>query len=262
MKVSITDSNMLTKISPDNFAGYLSATGWKNEYQDEMLAIWINGDSEIVLPRHVSSDYAIRVHEAINTLQLFENRSQLDIVTDIESATKDIIRVRLDREICSDGTILINQGIDAVRNTYNLAIAAARAADSNDAKAVYYGNTSSRVQSYIDGLRLGQTERGSYVITIYNDISEYGHDVSNNQDLLYHIPFERQVTLKMIKAVECVQQAAANASRTGDFNQFYDSVKSGVSANLCEAISGLAGDQPSDALEISVSWARLHGFVA
>jgi hypothetical protein len=54
-----------------------------------------------------------------------------------------------------------------------------------------------------------------------------------------------------------MHQAAVSAAASGDFDSFRDAVKSGVSANLCEALAGLSQYvDTSKGLAINFSWSR------
>ena len=66
-------------------------------------------------------------------------------------------------------------------------------------------------------------------------------------------PFERQVTKTLASAISATRAAAMQAASTGSFEPFSSAVHCGVSANLCEALVGMAA---GGGLEISLSWAR------
>jgi hypothetical protein len=67
----------------------------------------------------------------------------------------------------------------------------------------------------------------------------------------------RSVIAHLASALEATRTAASAAlSDRGELDSFYESVESGVSANLCEALSDLGGEQRDWPFEIGFSWAR------
>ena len=104
---------------------------------------------------------------------------------------------------------------------------------------------------YLSQVRLGQTERGSYVVTMVPPVTPALHG-----DGLTVAPFERRVTETLMQALRAASHAAQAAAESGNMAPFNDAVAAGVSANLCDALAGLGQASPKDGLEISVSWSR------
>jgi hypothetical protein len=67
-------------------------------------------------------------------------------------------------------------------------------------------------------------------------------------------PFERRVTRRLADALEACRNAIELATRGDGAGAFEHAVQSGVSANLCEAISGLVDH--SAQLDVSLTWAK------
>src|SRR6185295_3097822 len=109
-------------------------------------------------------------------------------------------------------------------------------------------------------VRLGQTERGSYVFTLISPVSPALRDATA---IATEEPFERRVVETLAGALRATRQAAlVSAIRGGDMEPFKNAITQGVSANLFEAISGLSeasGEQP---LEVSFAWARSRALTA
>jgi hypothetical protein len=104
-------------------------------------------------------------------------------------------------------------------------------------------------------VRLGQTEHGSFVVTLMAPVPP------TLQPLLDETwgsfddePMERQVTRRLVEALEASRNAVELAHSGDGTSAFESAISSGVSANMCEAVAKLI-DQ-SEGLEISVSWAR------
>lgn len=92
MKVKIRDREMLSKISPSQLVAYLEARGWRRERLFENKGgLWrlglANGEQfEILVPLQATlRDYVARLIDAIDTLEVVEERSQLEIFRDLTS---------------------------------------------------------------------------------------------------------------------------------------------------------------------------------
>ncbi|MDF5720163.1 MAG: hypothetical protein PUP91_06665 [Rhizonema sp. PD37] len=90
MKVTIKDSQILKTVNPDVLQAHLQATGWHEtgRIYNDAGAIWrLQKDAapeyEILLPlQHNLGDYAERISDILKTLEIVENRSQVDILSE------------------------------------------------------------------------------------------------------------------------------------------------------------------------------------
>jgi hypothetical protein len=104
-------------------------------------------------------------------------------------------------------------------------------------------------------VRLGQTERGSYVVTLLSPVppeleppkqAAFWPDISDD-------PYERQVTRRLMQGMEAAGNAVEQTTRGDGFSAFENAVSHGVSANLCEAAANLI--EQGAGLDVSVTWA-------
>ena len=72
-------------------------------------------------------------------------------------------------------------------------------------------------------------------------------------------PIERRMTRRLVEAVTAARQATERAA-AGDDGAFEETVASGVSANLCEALVRII--EPFPTLDVGVSWARTRPVAA
>jgi hypothetical protein len=114
-----------------------------------------------------------------------------------------------------------------------------------------------RAVEYIESLRLGLPDRGSYVLNIVSRVPPGLKSATGQLMLPVEDPFERQVTITLATALAESQKAAVSAATSGDIESFRHAVRSGVSANLCEALTGLRKFvDTSKGLAINFSWSR------
>ena len=102
-------------------------------------------------------------------------------------------------------------------------------------------------------MRLQQTEHGSCVVTLLTPVVPPpqpslcpDHDDPNT-------PIERQLTRRLVEALRTAREVAGCAA-AGEACAYRESVASGLSANLCEAL--VRTIEPFATLDIDVSWAR------
>jgi hypothetical protein len=109
--------------------------------------------------------------------------------------------------------------------------------------------------------RIGQTERGSYVATIIAPVpptltQSLFSDVEVDDELLDE-PYERQVTLALMRGLQTIQ----GAIETGHAEAILHGVPNGVSANLCDALASMSPANPHASLELSIAWSRTRSRV-
>ncbi len=138
------DVDMLKGIEPNALVAHLQATGWRQDrpVYEAAAAIWFKstetGESlELLLPLKPDwVDYAMRVREALQTLEIAEKRPQIEILGDLVTTTGEIaiqgIVAQLDATAIA-GTVILTATLfgklqpirlDLNAATYKLAIAA------------------------------------------------------------------------------------------------------------------------------------------
>jgi hypothetical protein len=117
MKATITDPQTIDAISPVDLASYLRVRGWHRgpEIAGGLAQTWlwqVHDDPmpcetvDVIVPAYREMrDFRRRVSETLKTLEEIEKRSQLDILTDIQSISSDVIRWRWIEPAAEDGTI-------------------------------------------------------------------------------------------------------------------------------------------------------------
>jgi hypothetical protein len=259
LKVAIQDSSTLRTLKPLELAAYLRANGWRKEadlFGKGSLWLFQNPheqEFDITLPaRSEMADYALRMSEVLSTLALVEGRSQLEILCDIQTTTADLVRVRAPNQSAENGTLPFNQAVSFVEYSRDMLLAAACAAI--DKRPFFAKRKAQQAMDYLGHVRMGQTERGSFVLTILSPVPPELRPMQ--ETLLPEDPYERLVMITLMNALDALYRAAQDAAVGGDMASFQSAVFKGVSANLCEAVVGLSAVSPKDGLDIQVSWSR------
>lgn len=254
MKVRIRDIEALNAISPVALSSYARDEGWEKaeEYGKHADVYVADGRPEIVVPRTAHlGDYAETVSELIAIFAEAAGRDELAMYRDLVTADRDVIRVRATES--EDGSVSVNDGVGFVEGARDMVRAAA--CSVRDPRPVYRAGANREAAEYLERVRLGQTEQGSFAVTLLTPVvpPPTRQPQPALDPALDSGPFERRVTDRLAEALEAARQATerTNAGETGAFSE---AVASGVNANLCEALVQMIGPFPT--LDIGLVWAR------
>lgn len=263
MKVKIDDTEAVGTLRPLDLAAYLRSRGWSEVDPDGPLSIWemaFNGGTvEVLAPKHQQwRDYGRRVRAVLDTLGEVEDRSQLSIWRDIVAVSADVVRLRAVSGKASDDTIAFLDGLGVAAAGRGLLLAAACSA-ARPQKS-YAARKPALALKYLDEIRLGQSERGSYVVTVISPVSPALTPAPDQTHFQYVeepfvVPFARRVTLTLGRALEQLYRAAERGAATGRLDAFEDGVELGVSADMCEALGHIRTSARIYAFETMIGWA-------
>ena len=255
MRVSIRDKEPLSEISPAALSAYARAEGWRrtDNYGDSSDVYVSDGLPEIILPRTQRlGDYANVVSQLIEIFADVAGTDELSLYRDLVTADRDVIRVRAAEG--GDGAVSVSDGIDLVCGARDIILAAA--CSLRDPRPVYRAGANKEAMGYVNNIRMGQTEQGSFVVTLLTPVvsppmqQPLIPDLAHNDD-----PIERKMTKRLASALRATRQATERVVG-GDADAFLQAVENGVSANLCEALVRLI--EPFPTLDVSLIWARTH----
>lgn len=254
MKVRIRDIEALNAISPVALSSYARGEGWSKteEYGDHADVYVAGGRPEIIVPRTTHlGDYAETVAELIAIFAEAAGRDELVMYRDLVTADRDVIRVRAAEG--EDGSVSVNDGVSLVEGARDMLLAAA--CSVSDPRPVYRARANKEAAEYVERVRLGQTEQGSFAVTLLTPVvppptqqPQPPLDPALDRD-----PFERRVTDRLAEALDAARQATERTN-AGETDAFWEAVASGVNANLCEALVQMIGTFPE--LDVGLVWAR------
>ena len=255
MKTQILDVAALRAVSPGALAAYARGQGWaKHEAYGNHGDIYVgDGRPEIVVPRtELLHDYASVISRLVGIFGDVTEQDELAVYRDLIGADHDVVRVRA-IGADDDGSVPIDKGVELVSQAREMLLAAACATKTT--QPVYRAGANREAAEYMKQVRLGQTEHGSFVVTLMAPVPPILQPpLDETWTDFDEEPFERQVTRRLVRALEASRDAAEKA-HSGDGAQAFDqAVADGVSANLCDAVARLI--EPSNKLEVSVNWAK------
>jgi len=261
MKALVTDQEVLAALRPLDLVAYLRAHGWRSleSTDDDPLSEWVKeserGYYELQVPRDSHwKDYPRRVRDVVTVLAEEEARSQLDLVADIPLVARDIIRVRCIVQGRSDGTISLDDGAHIAAAARSMMLAAA--CSTVEPRRAWASRKPQQATRYLDELSLGQTERGSFVLTLLVPVPPalvppaVGFERADEDE-----PFNRRVTRTLGTALTAVRRAAEVGVSTGDLSAFEGGVDDGISADFCEALALVRECASVAQFEVRIGWA-------
>jgi hypothetical protein len=254
------DEIALASPSPRNIRLYLRTRGWRQSTtaigQPDVWSLPSeNGTYEVIAPSsRAARDYVQRVSELLRTLSIVEERSETDVLRDLATLSFDIQYVRT-LHSGPPGTAPLRDAAEAFGAAQGLLAAAATSLE--EPRLVLPPRRPARTNQLLDKVLAGPTFEGSYIISIWVPVPPR---LSPEEDaVLFDAldePFERAATRQLQKAVRAAHYAAQEASARTDvgLDAFIEQEGNGMSANLCEALVSLAGEEEMP-FEIRFTWA-------
>ncbi|WP_203009207.1 hypothetical protein [Pseudomonas paraversuta] len=252
-------AKLLRDITPAQMESYMLSHGWFRDGDFKGLAsIWHRSspdqaDAEILLPSSATSkDFADRMVDAVISMSIFEVRSPITVLKEVMGYFSDLVRIRVFHDDVDAGTIPINDGV--LLNIRARDLMASAVMSTAFKRRHFMGKRSPEVKAYIDSLRLGQTEVGSYIVNIIAPTGPIQSDQKSFED----VPLSNIVTSNLASGLEALTLAVDKFSTIGDLTVFDAAVASGASSNMCDALIGLSGAEKKRGFEISITPSHCH----
>jgi hypothetical protein len=241
---------MAIPLEIDDIASYLAETGWeRNPRGWRGASVWQHpGDYEVLVPaRDGMGDGDRRVREILRCLSAVEDRPADEIAQEISRPQLDKQFFRTFPANHDSGYTSLLSGVQTVLGVRNILGTAARTVLQGPHFA-FAGRSPGAVGDVLRAAELGPSRAGSYVV-----------EVRLAADVTVRAPGGaevggRAVLVQMLEAVSAAQTAVLADNPAA----FDEAVTAGVSADLCEALSNLAGSGRNDPFEIAFRWARLQ----
>ena len=240
------------RFSPAALSAYARAAGWRRyEPYREHSDVYV-GESrpEIIVPRTERlGDYASVVAALIDAFAGVTGQDELSVYRSLATADRDVVRVRAAES--DDGSVTLNDGVDLIGGARDLVLSAA--CSLRGPQPVYRAGANREAADLLEQMRLGQTDQSSFVVTLLTPVVPPPMPALFPDPDDRNAPIERRMTRRLVEAVTAARQATERAA-AGDDCAFEDTVGSGVSANLCDALIRII--EPFPTLDVGVSWAR------
>ncbi|MEU9448078.1 hypothetical protein [Streptomyces sp. NPDC048277] len=251
---AITDAEFdrAAALDPSDVLRYLRGRGWvaaENFGRGQLWVLPVPDDDpeppyEVTVPlARQLRDYPARVADVLETLSAVEARRPGDVLREMTLPSADWQYLRLTPPGPS-GTAPLVDLVPALAGLRDLLVSAAATAAAPEPQPVQPAQKPQRVKDYISSVRLDQTRVGSYVIAAHTPLSAPPiTQLSLDGPPSGPEPFERLVSRRLYAGVKLAQRAALTAVRDDSLSDFDLFTLHGLSANLCEALVRIGGEE-------------------
>ncbi|GAA2133318.1 hypothetical protein GCM10009760_09360 [Kitasatospora kazusensis] len=250
-------------IAPRDAARYLRTHGWQETGSVRFSARWTLSDREATVLLPVLSDladYPNRMGELLERLAVVENRTVLDIHGDMVLTDTDSQEI-ISRPATPSGTVPLIAGARAVSSIRDLLLSAATAEVLDEPRLVLPRNKPKRAKDFLGQALLGPSKAGSYVFSVriplgddpQADLTASARAAARLGAAPLPPPFGRRVAQRLYRAVHAARDAAAQSMEADDLGAFELQAEHGVSADLCQALTGI-GESSEDGFAVRFSW--------
>ncbi|MBU0654240.1 MAG: hypothetical protein KJ914_03805 [Gammaproteobacteria bacterium] len=266
IRANITDNVILKNIQSNDVEFYLLKRSWSKIKQiagsviydspDKKLRIWVP------LAGGLEEDFVLSMGKLLNSLSAYEDRSQLDIAEDFDIFhVGDVIRVGsedpLDKTSSTFPLYSAAQLIEQAKQVLLTGASIATIKDPKKNRAFFGSRKPNDALEYMKSVRLGQTERGSYIIKLISPLPNDLKETQFNLELVPEKPpFERLAVEKTFLGLSSLKDVLVETKKMGKFyfEPFFERINDGINADLCEAIVGKPDGSNKNPLNFSVSW--------
>jgi hypothetical protein len=255
--------DMAGKISHVNVSKYLSDLGWINIpsrrnhvkiFQIERGAHFFQVDLPVSTELR---DYDTAMYRVAETIAGSVGKSVEQVILELLNPLSDILRFRIKDKNSITGSILFESAIDLYDNAKKLLTATAM--DIMTPRLYHTGRPDNCVTEFLDNCRCGQTEIGSYVISLICPIANIDNGKCRQLSLFdmeddAAESITRKVVNKLITSVRKIKESA-DSGKLDEFVYKNADTQDCISANFLEALSKINIYREDSVLDISVKYA-------
>ena len=201
------------------------------------------------------NDYSFSMYRVIKTLAKVENKSEEELILELLNPLSDILRVRQVSKNVENGSILFEDAINLFEQSKRLLLNATL--DVLNFKPLYKGRVLEEAQKFINQCRYGQTEIGSYVISLVcpfiniengeiQQLSLFSKEETAAQSIT------RKATRKVIESIDIIKQTIDSGK---ELSTVIEDERQHISVSFIEALAALNLAENENSIEISAKWA-------
>ncbi|MFJ2583526.1 hypothetical protein [Streptomyces sp. NPDC087538] len=242
--------SQVNDLATSSLLRYLRGRGWSPFRDYGRGQLWVldaPGESgepyEVMVPLDRGPrDYADRVADLVETLSVVEARLPADVLREMALPSADWQFLRLTPPGPS-GTAPLVELVPALAGLRDLMTSAAAAVAAPEPQPVQPANKPQLVKDHVASVRLDQTRVGSHVVAVHTPLPEAPAQAFLFDHGSRAEPFARRVTRGLYAALICAREAADLTLQRDELADFSRFTPGGLSANLCEALVKIGGDE-------------------
>lgn len=248
-------SQLHAGITPADVRWYALGRGWKSQpSRNDAIAIFFQpeSDSQIQVPQRGNErDIALMMEDVLRKLAELEGRNLEEVSQDVRNPFADALRLRVNSRLADSGTLPLSEGLALFEGGRKLLISAA--CSTVMPQAFYPRKSLKPVEEFIKKCHVGQTNIGSYVASILcPPLAPASPGLF--KDFEEEVPFERSVTQTLMTSLSVLSESV----QTGDASLIENGIEKGVSADLCDALSGITPPEEDSVLQVELAWSPVR----
>lgn len=261
MIYSVNFLDLTEKINPLVFSKYLRDTGWI-QFQSKRTNVKIfqleleTEFFQVIIPvEKCLNDYKQAMYKAIETVAAAEQKSVEQVMLYLLNPNSDILKIRLEKKDIETGNILFDDAIRLYENAKKLL--AATALDILHPKKYHQGRMDDTILKFLSNCRFGQTEIGSYVVSVVCPFAELDEDTNYKQLSIFSDEercaesLTRKVTSRIMNNIVEIKNQINNGNMDCLLSKKEETL---ISANFYEALNGLNLDSEGTDVEFIAEW--------
>ena len=248
-------------INPETICKYLIDSGWKNiqtkrqyvkifqiKQKDKLYQADIPLDKDL-------GDYNKTMYFAIETISKQSSTNIESLINELLNPSSDIIRVQLKNSSVANGSIYFEDALNMFDSSKKLLQSAAW--DINKPNLFHTGKPDKKTIEFIDNCRFGQTEIGSYIISLICPL-DYLYEKKYRQLTLLDDEqakansFTRNVVNKFISSIEIVKETIDDES--SDDVLIRKIKDNDISINFLEALKNIGIQNYNSEVNFFIKW--------
>jgi hypothetical protein len=242
--------NIIKDIEINELANFLINNKWTLDSTIPTISkIYHNSeypDFEIVLPDNKNvKGYLNLITSAFLNIKDVYSTSIEKTINALGNVCEDTVKIRIIHDDVKYGTIQLDDGLKLINGAREMMSSSANSVIQK--RKLFVGKMHNSTKGYVDHLRLGQTEIGSYIINVYSEIRK--PDVP---ELFEQISYDRKVSMQLINSMEAMDELVEEYEKTRKIEVFDEAVNSGISANFCKSIIDLSGSEYEHEVKLEI----------
>lgn len=267
--------NLVARINPPDARAYAASTGWRRvPGVNGTVAVFGRPGSDLdqlIVPLDAgAADYGRRMAEVVANLAESERRPAVEVLNDLLLPPSDVLRFRLVEPESESGVVPLEQGINLLLGAKKALLAVA--CSVIQPQRFHPRLSRAEAESLVEASRMGQTERGSYIVTIacpldatgparptapmplFDNLAATGPDPNDEPKVQGAVPFTREVTSLLIRSAARIA-SAVDADDLASLTSHAVGMAP-LSANLCDALLMMQPSGDRSRLTLGSTWSR------
>lgn len=247
------NKDTLYKITAASLEKYLLLNDWVRDYgfQNRKLMVFRLDDETIAMPSSERyKDFYVTLPDILETLSYIYDKSCKEVVKEITSSYYDLLEFRIISKISEDGELPLGYASNCIDGLKELILYSACAEQSQEPICL---RTTNNAKEILDNFKLAQTDTGSFIINI--DIKVVNEE--NEQLMLPNCEPEAPVEHKIVKRIgTAIQQIDKITKEQTTIDEILPTAfKSGITANMCDALMKLKPDNVDANIKTKIRYA-------